>query len=111
MEALNLSTPGFDPAGMAQQQQARLDGLRRKAQGGEALDKVAKEFESVFISQMLGQMWQGVEVDKTFGGGHAEEMFRGLLVEEYGKEMAKAGGLGLADHVKRQLLQMQEVGP
>jgi Rod binding domain-containing protein len=31
-----------------------------------------------------------------------------MMVQEYGKIMAKAGGIGVADHVARQMLQLQE---
>jgi len=35
-------------------------------------------------------------------------MYRGLLITEYGKVMAESGGVGIADSVKAQLIQMQE---
>ena len=35
-------------------------------------------------------------------------MFRSLMVQEYGKSVAKQHVLGIADVVKRQLLQLQE---
>ena len=68
----------------------------------------AKEFEAVFISTMLNQMFAGIRTDGPFGGGHGEEQFRGLLVEEYGKAIADAGGFGLADAVRRELIAIQE---
>lgn len=74
-----------------------------------AVAKAAGEFEAMFISQMLQHMWAGIEVDPNFGGGHGEEMFRSIMIEEQGKLMAKAGGFGLAAEVKRAMLQMQEV--
>jgi Rod binding domain-containing protein len=73
------------------------------------IEKVAKEFESVFISQMLAPMFESVEVDETFGGGTGEEMYRSLMVEEYGKLIAKTGGVGIADQVKAELLRLQEM--
>ncbi|QCO01913.1 rod-binding protein [Azospirillum argentinense] len=68
----------------------------------------ANEFESVFVSQMLGHMFDGIEVDQNFGGGHAEEMFRSMLTNEYGKQMSRSGGFGIADQVYRELLRAQE---
>jgi Rod binding domain-containing protein len=32
-----------------------------------------------------------------------------MMIDEYGKLMSKSGGIGIADHVTRQLLQEQEV--
>ncbi|WP_454018745.1 rod-binding protein [Azospirillum sp. Marseille-Q6669] len=68
----------------------------------------ANEFESVFVSQMLGHMLDGIEVDQNFGGGHAEEMFRSMLTNEYGKQVSRSGGFGIADQVYRELLRAQE---
>ncbi|GAA4251492.1 flagellar biosynthesis protein FlgJ [Azospirillum formosense] len=68
----------------------------------------ANEFESVFVSQMLGHMFDGIEVDQNFGGGHAEEMFRSMLTNEYGKQVSRSGGFGIADQVYRELLRAQE---
>ena len=69
--------------------------------------KVAHQFEGVLISQMLNSMFEGVKTDGMFGGGEGEEMFRSLMLDEYGKQMTKQGGLGLADHVTRELLKKQ----
>lgn len=71
--------------------------------------RTAEEFESQFLTQMLSHLFENVEVDETFGGGNAEEMFRSLLVDQYGKQMARAGGIGIADAVQKQILSMQEV--
>lgn len=72
------------------------------------LRQSANEFESVFVSQMLGHMFDGIAVDETFGGGHGEEMFRSMLTNEYGKQVSRSGGFGIADQVYRELLRAQE---
>lgn len=110
MSEMKLSTPGFDPQALAQS-----GGLNRATGAAprpnpKDVGKAAEEFEAVFLSQMLAQMWQGVESDETFGGGEAENTWRGLMVEEYGKQIARAGGVGLADEVKAAMLKMQEEG-
>jgi peptidoglycan hydrolase FlgJ len=70
--------------------------------------KKAKEFESVFISQFLGSMFSGISTDGPFGGGEGEQMFRSMMVDEYGKAMEQRGGLGLAASVTKELLKHQE---
>ena len=72
-------------------------------------EKAAKDYESVFISQMLGAMFSGIKSDGITGGGQGEEMFRSLIINEYGKSIAAQGGFGLADQMKAQLLNHQEV--
>jgi flagellar protein FlgJ len=73
-----------------------------------AAKKASQQFESVFISQFLGQMFESIPTDGPFGGGQGEEMFRSLMVDEFGKEIEKQGGFGLAAPVTRHLLQLQE---
>lgn len=74
-----------------------------------AADKAAKEFEAVFIGQMVSAMFEGVKSDGPFGGGYGETVFRSLMIEHYSKTIADQGGLGLADQVKREILRLQEV--
>lgn len=70
--------------------------------------KAADEFEVQFFGQMLAPMFETIETDPTFGGGHGEEMFRSLLVNEYGKQVSQRGGFGISDAVYRELLRAQE---
>lgn len=77
----------------------------------ESIDKAAKEFEGMFISEMLNHMFSGIEVDPEFGGGHGEEMFRSLLVNEYGKQIASGPGIGIASKVKEVMIAMQSAPP
>lgn len=77
----------------------------------ESIDKAAKEFEGMFISEMLNHMFSGIEVDPEFGGGHGEEMFRSLLVNEYGKQIASGPGIGIASKVKEVMIAMQSASP
>ena len=73
-----------------------------------SIDKTAEDFEAVFLSQMLESMFKGIKTDGPFGGGHAEDMMRSFMLQEYGKVMAAGGGVGIADAVKRELLHAQE---
>ena len=68
----------------------------------------AQNFEGVFLSQFLGQMFEGISTDGPFGGGQGEQMFRSLMLDEYGKQIAAQGGIGLASSVTRELLKTQE---
>jgi len=90
---------------------AQLPGAVPQGADRAQVRRAAEEFESVFLAQFLGAMWEEVEVDETFGGGHGEQVFRGMLLNEYAREMSKAGGLGIADHLEREMLRLQEVQP
>jgi Rod binding domain-containing protein len=73
------------------------------------IDAVAKDFEAMFISEMMKPMFESIKPDARFGGGKGEEVFRGFMVEEYGKMMAETGQIGIADAVKQELIRMQEL--
>ena len=70
--------------------------------------KAAEDVEAFFLSQVFETMFAGVKTDGPFGGGQGEKVFRSMLVQEYGKASAKAGGFGLADEVQREILSLQE---
>ena len=71
-------------------------------------EKVAQDFEAVFIGQMLQPMFKNIEAEEPFGGGQGDEVWKSMMVDEIGKQMAKAGGIGLASSVKHEILRMQE---
>ncbi len=79
-----------------------------RARTPEEAQAVAQEFEAMFLSQMLQPMFEGISTDGPFGGGHAENIYRSLLVQEYGKALAARGGIGLADTVAQEMIKWQE---
>jgi peptidoglycan hydrolase FlgJ len=104
-----LSTPGVSASDLTSGGTAAARAKTSKTPDDKAINKAASEFEGQFVSQMLTQMWQGIETDGYFGGGNGEEMFRGLMINEYGKKIAQSGQLGIADNVRSAMLKMQEV--
>ncbi len=73
----------------------------------EKAEEAAKEFEAVFIAEMMKPMFEGISTDGQFGGGKGEEIFRGMLLQEYGNLMAQTGAVGIASEVKNAMIQMQ----
>ena len=73
------------------------------------IDAIAKDFEAVFLSQMLSNMFAGEEANSFFGKGSTGDIYKSFLMNEYGKSISNAGGIGIADTVKQELLKMQEV--
>ena len=105
MDAPSSSMIGQSTVMLAQQPQAAAP--KATADAAKA-DWAAKEYESIFISQFLGSMFSGIKTDGVTGGGQGEEMFRSLMVNEYGKAIQQRGGFGLAAQMKAQLLKHQE---
>jgi flagellar protein FlgJ len=93
------------------QANAQLNQMRAaKTSDPKEADRVSREFEAMFLSNMLQPMFAGLKTSKGFfGGGHGEDAFQAMLVDEYGKVMAKAGGVGIAKMVHDQILKLQEV--
>lgn len=83
------------------------DPVRIKAQ----VNKAAEEFEALFAQQMLQPMFKGLKSDGMFSGGHAEDTWRGFMIEALGDQIAKSGGLGIADAVRASLFEQAGLSP
>ena len=68
----------------------------------------AQDFEAVFLNSMFNQMFTHVN-EGPFNGGQAANTWRSFLTDEYAKNFAKAGGIGIADSVYKELIALQEV--
>ncbi len=71
--------------------------------------RVAEEFESVFLFEVLASMYEGMGTDGAFGGGQTERTFRSMLNEEVAKSISRAGGVGIADAIYSEIVRLQEV--
>ena len=102
----DLALPGAPPVDVMAQ---RKPGLADVAgvQTREQARHVAQQFERMFMAEMLGPMFAGIETDGPFGGGNAEATFRPMLIDQYADSIAKSGGVGIADQVMKEILKMQ----
>ena len=71
----------------------------------------AQEFEAVFLNAMLQPMFTATQSEGPFGGGPGSEVWKSMLTDEYARSFAKSGGIGIADHVYRALIEAQEGRP
>jgi Rod binding domain-containing protein len=103
------TTPGLmngsDVTATLLQKQA---GAAARSKNAAQIKDSSEQFESVFMTQMLSHMFEGIEPDPMFGGGPGEEVYKSFLLDEYGKSIVKRGGLGLTTAVQAELLRMQE---
>lgn len=67
----------------------------------------AQDFEALFLNTMFSQMTTGVKGDGPFGDTQATGVWRSMLTDEYAKNFAKAGGVGVSDEVFRTLILQQ----
>lgn len=68
----------------------------------DAAQSAAREFEAMFLTQMVDEMLKQSDMG-DFGGGPGAEQFRFFLAEAFGKEIAAQGGAGIAQSVERAL--------
>ncbi|AFG37956.1 rod-binding protein [Spirochaeta africana] len=71
-----------------------------------ALREVTREFEALFVKQMLDAMYNTLNTEEgLFYGGESEKIFRDMLNMEYAREMSHNGSFGLSDMMYDQLQQ------
>lgn len=73
-----------------------------------ALRAAAQQLEVQFIARMLADAGLG-QSRSSFGGGVGEDQFASFLVQEQARAMVRAGGIGLAEHVFRNLNKEQAI--
>jgi flagellar protein FlgJ len=72
-----------------------------------AVRKAAEDFEASFLSAILQPMFDSLSTEAPFGGGDGEKAYKSFLIDAFSKQTVKAGGIGLADTVQREMLKMQ----
>ncbi len=67
-------------------------------------EKVSKEFESLFIYQLLKEMDKTVDRDEEgIFFSEYEDTYRSMFYQEMSRSIANSGGIGLADYVNNEL--------
>ncbi|MGJ4904423.1 flagellar assembly peptidoglycan hydrolase FlgJ [Bradyrhizobium sp. HKCCYLRH2060] len=69
----------------------------------------ATDFEAMFLNSMFSQMTSGVKGEGPFGDTPGTGVWRSMLTEQYSKNFAKAGGVGISNDVFRTLI-LQQAG-
>ena len=65
--------------------------------GTSTIRQAAEGFEGIFMSILVEEMMKSTEVAK------GNPMYSGLMTEKLGDQLARSGGIGLADLLERQL--------
>jgi len=98
---LSQSIAALGAANSAQAQAAlKLKGKAKAA---------AQQFEAMFLNTMFQQMFAGVKGEGPFGGSGPLKVWRSMLTDQYAKNFAQSGGIGIASHVYDALLKQQGV--
>jgi flagellar protein FlgJ len=68
------------------------------------LHAVAKQFEGIFMNQLVSEMRKTVTRSGLIPESHAEKVYQGMLDGEYATKVADSAQLGLAKMIYQQLL-------
>ncbi|MBI4666866.1 MAG: rod-binding protein [Nitrospinae bacterium] len=100
----NIQEPA---AGFGGRQVLSLSGDKKLSEK-EKLTTLAKEFESVFMGQMLKAMRSTVQKSGFIDGGRGEEVYSSLLDDELARNMAYSRTSGLSEALVQQLLSVSQ---
>src|SRR5262249_44028329 len=76
-------------------------------QGQTKAKATATDFEAMFLNSMFSQMTAGLKGEGPFGDTPGTGVWRSMLTEQYSKQFAKAGGVGISNEVYRTLILTQ----
>lgn len=62
-----------------------------------SIREAAEGFEGIFMSMLVEEMMKGTQV------AEANPVYSGLMIQKLGDQLARSGGIGLADVLERQL--------
>jgi peptidoglycan hydrolase FlgJ len=71
--------------------------------------KTAQDFEKMFLENALDRLTANTGAEGPLGeNGTGGGVYKSMLTKEYAGQIVKTGGVGIADQIYRQMLQMQE---
>ena len=71
--------------------------------------KASQDFETMFLEQSLERVFSSSGTEGPLGdNGTGGAVYRSMLVKEYAGALTKAGGVGIADQIYREMLKIQE---
>ena len=79
--------------------------VKPETQDEEKLLDACREFESLFVNQLLKEMRKTVGKDGILPESHERSIYQGMFDEEVAKQVAQKGSLGLAEMLFQQLQQ------
>lgn len=76
----------------------------------EAMRKVSRQFESLLVNQMVGEMRKTVGNGGLVPQSHAEKVYQGMLDYEYSRTLSDTDQIGLSKLIYDHLLQRYRGG-
>ena len=91
----------------------KTEGIRRQTKFGtaaaeEGMEKVARDFESVFINKLLESMRKAIPKSDLLES-HSMDMYQSMMDQEMAKELSKRKGMGMGEMIYNDLSKMNKV--
>lgn len=98
----------------SQMSEKNLERLRNESGFGKMdaekdIEKVSRDFESVFLNKLLSSMRKTIPKSGLLDS-FASDMFQSMMDEEMSKEMAKNKGMGMGEMIYNDLSKISRVG-
>ena len=98
----------------SQMSEKNLERLRNesgfgKMDGEKDIEKVSRDFESVFLNKLLSSMRKTIPKSGLLDS-FASDMFQSMMDEEISKEMSKNKGMGMGEMIYNDLSKISRVG-
>ena len=87
--------------------QKDLGAQAKQAKGDAQMQKIAQDFEAVFIRMLLKQMRKTVPESELMGNDAGTKMYREMLDNALAEEMAESGTFGISQAIYEQLKKSQ----
>lgn len=99
IDTLKTSQAGLDGDGFEEALQTALESNDDKK-----LKEACEQVETYMLKSIFKQMKKSTELgERLLPKGDYEEMFEGYMIDEQCKNLTKAGGIGLADMMYKQM--------
>ena len=90
-----------------------LEGLKRQSDFGKErsekeMEKVARDFESVFINKLFESMRKGIPKSGLLES-HSMDMYQSMMDQEMAKELSKQKGVGMGEMVYNDLSRKNKI--
>ena len=107
-----MNTDAMMSLGQVQRMQNRMEQQKSRVESGNEmrnsrLEDACKDFQALFVKQMLDSMRKTVNKQGLLNGGRAEEIFEDMLYDKYAEKISENAGLGLDKMLYQQLSQQK----
>ena len=109
---INIPAMGTPDSVLPQMEQNRITQLKAQAESGrsqtdEELMSVSRQFESIFVHQLLKSMRSTVQKTGLFDS-HATRMYESMHDQELANLISEKRSIGLADMVYKDLIRLEK---